>query len=601
MGPLCLIFILAFFGSRETSGLAIEKVDNVNITSDEGDILSMKLGDAVKFLQLSEIHKLEKTLEELQDEKKDLVFNHDQQVEAIKKEMGDIEKKYEDKLKSAERLTTNQEVLINFIKNFLYYNDKKATTCLETVQTQADKLKILGEERKSYQKKNEMNLKQAYLQVDIIKSQEKEKEILKQTLKTQRELYEDYANLTNFDLVTNMENFPTFAQFLTKTLADQNEKIIEMRTYFEEEQQVKENMEQILEELQGLNITFISDTAKWDLLDQYQDIIKIQDANLKSLAPTISYVVENNKRFQYSTAEDGTLLGMTPCQCLPDTGESNITVSAIEITCPGNTVSAETLLAVNSMACPDGLCPEEVQEEMCGDYYELPWEPWTNCTGPDCLVSSLRKKLVRDSEGNVAYQFEGEGAKPIIVTSGKNLDLFIPAGASLGVFAMGGGGGADDSYSGSSGFFSYEVLPVEASGTYNVNVTIGRGGDYADGTPTEVLIKNVGTVTARGGGKARGAGWSGGSSEKGGWNGGSGDSQSNGSGEPLPTVCGEGVTLTAGPTGRYDSDGTGGGGVIVNGQKPSQVYYRDGEGYGAGGGEDNYDGYDGIAVLMLCY
>jgi len=595
MGPFCLIFGLVFWGGQQTRGQIVEEVDNVF------SLNGMKLGDAVKLLQLSDIHKLEATIDELREEKKNLMDKNTKEIKALEVEKELMEEFYEGRLKTSTDLSVNQDVLIQFIKNYLYYNDRKANKCQDTIQAQAEKIEILDEESKTYQKKDDMNLKQAHLQGDIMKSQEREIELLDETIKTQKALYDGYKSMTNFDLEHNMENFPAYAQLLTKSLADQNSKIKQMSEYFEEEKKVKDNMDQILAEIKNLNITFESDTAKWDLLDQYKEIIEIQDSSLKSLGPAISYVVRNNRRFQYETSEDGTMLGMTPCLCLPQNGETGATVTGLEITCPGNSVSAETLLAVNSVECPDGSCPEEIDEDTCGDFYELPWEPWTNCTGPDCLVSSLRKKLVRDSNGTVGYEFEGEGAKPIIVTHSRPIELFIPAGATLGVFAMGGGGGADDSYSGSSGFFSYQELPVEASGIYPVSVTIGEGGDYSDGTPTEVIVEKLGTITARGGGKAGRAGWSGGSSEKGGWNGGDGDSKSNGSGESLPTVCGDGVTLTAGPTGRYDSDGTGGGGVIVNGQKPSQVYYRDGEGYGAGGGEDNYDGYDGIAVLMLCY
>merc|ERR1711970_1573695 len=180
-------------------------------------------------------------------------------------------------------------------------------------------------------------------------------------------------------------------------------------------------------------------------------------------------------------------------------------------------------------------------------------------------------------------------------------ELFLPEGASLGVFVVGGGGGADDGYSGSSGFFKYEVLPIKKSGHYALNVTIGRGGDYSDGGVTSANIKGLGNVVALGGGYRGGPGWSGGSSEKGGESGTDGDGKSNGSGETLPTLCGENVTLTAGATGDYDSDGTGGGGVIVNGKEPYRNYRRDGHGFGAGGGEDNYDGYDGIVVITLCY
>ena len=38
----------------------------------------------------------------------------------------------------------------------------------------------------------------------------------------------------------------------------------------------------------------------------------------------------------------------------------------------------------------------------------------------------------------------------------------------------------------------------------------------------------------------------------------------------------------------------------MNGEKPSKRNTQDGEGFGAGGGEDQKPGYDGVVVVMLC-
>merc|ERR1711935_543095 len=194
---------------------------------------------------------------------------------------------------------------------------------------------------------------------------------------------------------------------------------------------------------------------------------------------------------------------------------------------------------------------------------------------------------------------------PLILLNSDIFDLYLPEGSVLGIFALGGGGGADDSVSGSSGFFEYKTFTADVGRTYTVDVNIGLGGDNRNGKDTVVAIENIEKideipVVGRGGGHGGGQGWSGGSSEKGGWNGGSGDSKSNGNGASLPIMCNPQVTLEPGKTGDYDSDGTGGGGVIVNGEQPYHRYRRDGYGYGAGGGEDDYDGYDGVAVLVLC-
>merc|ERR1719516_892282 len=202
-----------------------------------------------------------------------------------------------------------------------------------------------------------MNLKHAYLQIDIIKSQEKEKALLKETIITQQALIEDYGNLTSF---SDMENFPKYAQLLTQTLANQASKIEQMSEYFKQEKKVEENMAQILDEIQNLNFSLATQSSKWDLLTQYQNVISVQNENLKALAPAISYIIQDNKRYQYNFDDEGTLLSLEPCQCLPDPKESGILVSEIEFVCPNGKVSATSLEAELTVPCPGGDCPDEV-------------------------------------------------------------------------------------------------------------------------------------------------------------------------------------------------------------------------------------------------
>ena len=71
-----------------------------------------------------------------------------------------------------------------------------------------------------------------------------------------------------------------------------------------------------------------------------------------------------------------------------------------------------------------------------------------------------------------------------------------------------------------------------------------------------------------------------------------------GSNEPLPHLCS--VNLTPGAAGSNSGDGAGAGGVVVDGQKPTRRSSKDGEGFGAGGGEDSNKGYPGVVVLTIC-
>lgn len=184
--------------------------------------------------------------------------------------------------------------------------------------------------------------------------------------------------------------------------------------------------------------------------------------------------------------------------------------------------------------------------------------------------------------------------------SGRTITL--PAGQRLGVFVMGGGGGASMANSGSSGYFKYQE--VEVPGQVVVNTNIGSGGTSSNNggvTKVEVLVGGVRLVLVKasgGGGDAR-PGWSGGANSRGGSSGGQGDYLGNGSGEQLPAACNRLVSITAGGAG-YSSDGTGAGGVHPNGASPYRCCSEDGYGYGAGGGEDNHHGYQGVTVIMVC-
>ena len=65
-------------------------------------------------------------------------------------------------------------------------------------------------------------------------------------------------------------------------------------------------------------------------------------------------------------------------------------------------------------------------------------------------------------------------------------------------------------------------------------------------------------------------------------------------------MCGT-ASLTPGAGGTTrKNEGGGGGGVIIDGKKPTRRSDMDGEGFGGGGAEMNYDGYTGVALIILC-
>ena len=65
-----------------------------------------------------------------------------------------------------------------------------------------------------------MNLRQAYLQAEIIMKQETQKTELKEALKVERDLRETYVNLTALGPKRNVNQYPQNVQMMTKALVD---------------------------------------------------------------------------------------------------------------------------------------------------------------------------------------------------------------------------------------------------------------------------------------------------------------------------------------------------------------------------------------------
>jgi len=107
---------------------------------------------------------------------------------------------------------TNRNVLLNFLSYRLKMCEVKSRTSKDVINTQNEKLKILGEERKTYQEKNKLNLKQSFIQAGMIMKQEAQKEDLKEALKIERNLRQDLLNLTEILDVSNVNMFPTYVQ-----------------------------------------------------------------------------------------------------------------------------------------------------------------------------------------------------------------------------------------------------------------------------------------------------------------------------------------------------------------------------------------------------
>ena len=96
------------------------------------------------------------------------------------------------------------------------------------IKKQNEKLKFLGEERKTYLKKDEESQRQAYLQTEVILSQERQKSELKEIIKLEETLKEDFYNLTKLNSA-NTVNYPVYVQAMAKTMEDQMEQFSNLR------------------------------------------------------------------------------------------------------------------------------------------------------------------------------------------------------------------------------------------------------------------------------------------------------------------------------------------------------------------------------------
>ena len=89
------------------------------------------------------------------------------------------------------------------------------------------------------------------------------------------------------------------------------------------------------------------------------------------------------------------------------------------------------------------------------------------------LKQKVRAQLVNKL---VNKSFSMSGFKPLILTTSTTLNMTIPQGSQLSVFLVGGGGAADTSTAGSSGFFKHEILVLNETQSFVLEVTIGKGG-----------------------------------------------------------------------------------------------------------------------------
>ena len=279
MGPLFLLWILSFLSFQVTVATLsfpdqeeedydfinlVEMLQNDSVVINEDGVdIEMTWTEAIEAIKMSEIEKLKETIKDQSNEIHNLKNEKETQRKAWNTEKASLERQFEVKKEAnilkheAEKTKLNTEkaslerqfevkkqanilkhqaektklnsnlrnknIILNFLTNLLKSNEKKSRVSRDLIKAQNEKLRILGEERMTYQEKNKVNLRQVYLQAEIIMKQETQKIELKEALKVESALRETYINLTELGSKSNVDQYPQYVQMMTKALVDQTE------------------------------------------------------------------------------------------------------------------------------------------------------------------------------------------------------------------------------------------------------------------------------------------------------------------------------------------------------------------------------------------
>ena len=231
--------------------------------NEDGVDIEMTWTEAIEAIKMSEIEKLKETIKDQSNEIHNLKNEKETQRKAWNTEKASLERQFEVKKQAnilkhqAEKTKLNTEkaslerqfevkkqanilkhqaektklnsklrnknIILNFLTNLLKSNERKSRVSRDLIKAQNEKLRILGEERMTYQEKNKVNLRHVYLQAEIIMKQETQKTELKEALKVESALRETYINLTELGSKSNVDQYPQYVQMMTKALVDQTE------------------------------------------------------------------------------------------------------------------------------------------------------------------------------------------------------------------------------------------------------------------------------------------------------------------------------------------------------------------------------------------
>ena len=202
--------------------------DQLNETENGSD-MEMTLAQAIKLIKVEEIENLKLVIERKEEEIKQLTTEKQNLIVTCDKEKTDLKSKHNFEKENLVDEMKNRNILVRFLTKQLVNNENQSKTSRDAIKAQNEKLRILGEERTTYQEKNKVNLRQAFLQAEVILSQERQKEDLKGLIKIEKGLMEDYFNLTELSKTNSVDQYPLYVQMMSKAMVDQTAEINQLR------------------------------------------------------------------------------------------------------------------------------------------------------------------------------------------------------------------------------------------------------------------------------------------------------------------------------------------------------------------------------------
>jgi len=279
----------------------------------------------------------------------------------------------------------------------------------------------------------------------------------------------------------------------------------------------------------------------------------------------------------------------------------------------------DNLVSVHTKVDLEITCRQMCQDEMGCNFYSYYTMSDLYYPGTCFLLTSVEEPI-KTSYSNINSDFV-TGSKDcggcLLITPGTNSpvtnvlltedkDVVVIGNGNLTIVAVGNGAQSRSGSGGGSGYVEYQQIAVKEGLSLNVRFNIGHGstsvsvpnkwgGMESDLGGTQVEANNSGSSDGYSGG--------GGPSGNGGEDGGDGEAGGHvqggkGSGLKLSQIPVNFFFLSpgAGGEGIFDVGGGGGGGVLVDGDGPAGDSPRDGQGYGAGGGDVGTQGM----VIIEC-